>query len=316
MSSRDEGELTVKLSLDDLRIFGGPAAFNEAQHVGRPSMGDRDRLLARLDDLLNRRWFTNNGPYVQELEQRIADMVGVKHCVATCNATIALEIAAHAAELTGEVIVPSFTFVATAHALQWIGLTPVFCDVEPNGANIDPAAVEELITPATSAIVGVHVWGKPCDADRLGDIAHRHGLRLIFDAAHAFGCSYRGRMIGSLGDAEVFSFHATKWVNAFEGGAIVTNDESIAAKAALMRNFGFATYDLVTCLGINGKMTEICAAMGLTSLESMAQFIRLNYVNYRRYRQELAGLPGIVVLPYDETEQNNYYYVVIEIDEP
>ncbi len=305
----------MKLSLDDLRIFGGPLAFDETQHVGRPNIGNRDRLLARLDDLLDRRWLTNNGPYVQEFEQRIADLVGVKHCIATSNATVALEIAARAAELSGEVIIPSFTFVATAHALQWIGITPVFCDVESEGPNIDPDAVEKAITPATSGILGVHVWGKPCGADRLGEIARRYGLRLLFDAAHAFGCSYRGRMIGSLGDAEVFSFHATKCVNAFEGGAIVTNDDGIAARAKLMRNFGFATYDVVTSLGINGKMTEICAAMGLTSLESMAQFTRINYDNYRQYRRELADLPGITVMAYDEGEQNNYHYVVIEIDE-
>ncbi len=309
------GVLAVKLNLSDLRIFGGPAAFEETLHVGRPNVGDRDRLIARIDDLLNRRWLTNNGPYVQELERRIADLAGVKHCIATCNATVALQIVARAAELAGEVIVPSFTFVATAHALQWVGITPIFCDVEPAGPNVDPAAVEDAITPATTGIVGVHVWGKPCDVDALRDIARRHRLRLIFDAAHAFGCSYRGCMVGSLGDAEVFSFHATKYLNAFEGGAIVTDDDDIAARAALLRNFGFATYDEVVSPGINGKMTEICAAMGLTSIESMDRFIQINYENYRCYGRELHGIPGITLVSYDETEQNNYHYVVVEVDE-
>src|SRR5208282_3036705 len=180
----------------DLAIFGKPPAFAEKMHVGRPNVGNREHLLARINDMLDRVWFTNNGPYVQEFEARIAQFVGVRHCVAMCNGTISLEIAIRATGLRGEVIVPSFTFVATAHALQWQEITPVFCDIDPRTHLIDPAQVQRLITPRTTGIVGVHTWGNPCDVEALSQIAARRNLTLLFDAAHAFGCSYRGKMIG------------------------------------------------------------------------------------------------------------------------
>lgn len=303
-------------SREQLAVLGGSPAFDEKLHVGRPNVGDRERVLARINDLLDRRWLTNNGPFVQEFEQKIAELLGVRHCVVTCNATVALEIAIKAAGLDGEVIVPSFTFVATAHAFQWQGLTPVFCDVDPDTHNLDPRRVEELITPRTTAIVGVHLWGRPCDADALAEIAHRHDLTLMFDAAHAFGCSYEGRMVGSLGDAEVFSFHATKFLNAFEGGAVTTHNDGLADRLRLMRNFGFAGYDEVACVGTNGKMNEASAAMGLTSLEHLDEFVAVNRRNYTRYREELQDVPGVSLLSYDEGEKRNYQYVVLEIDEP
>jgi len=284
-------------------------------HVGRPSIGDRQRLLKRINTLLDRRWLTNNGPYVQEFEQLVAEIVGVKHCIATCNATAGLEIVFKAAGLAGEVIVPSFTFIATAHALQWQGIKPVFCDVDPQTHNIDPHRIESLITPLTTAIIGVHLWGRVCDVDALANIAKTHQLKLLFDAAHAFGCSHKGRMVGNFGDAEVFSFHATKSVNTFEGGAVVTNDDELAHRVRLMKNFGFADIDEVIDIGTNGKMSEVSAAMGLTSLESMEGFININYRNYRQYRQQLAYVPGIHLVSYDETERCNYQYVVLEIDE-
>ena len=187
-------------SLTDLAIFGGAPVFKEKLYVGRPNIGNRDRLLTRINDILDRRWLTNNGLYVQEFEQRIADLVGVKHCIATCNATIALEIAIRAADLKGEVIIPSFTFIATAHALQWQEITPVFCDVDPFSHNIDPNQIEQKITPRTTGILGVHLWGRPCNIEALSEIAHTHNLKLMFDASHALGCSYNGRMIGSFGD--------------------------------------------------------------------------------------------------------------------
>ncbi|HYO16575.1 MAG TPA: aminotransferase class I/II-fold pyridoxal phosphate-dependent enzyme [Thermoanaerobaculia bacterium] len=304
----------MKAQSVELAVFGGPPAFAEPLHVGRPNVGDRGRLLARINDLLDRRWLTNHGPYVEELEGRIASLVGARHCIAMCNGTVALEIAARALGLSGEVIVPSFTFVATAHALRWQEVTPVFCDIDPRTCNLDPGRVEELITPRTTGIVGVHLWGRPCDADALRDIARRRGLRLLFDAAHAFGCSYRGRMVGTLGDAEVFSFHATKFLNSFEGGAVLTDDDALAAKIRLMKNFGFAGYDEVIHLGINGKMSEVAAAMGLTSLESMDEFIAVNRRNYHRYREELADLPGLRLVEYDESERCNYQYIVLDVD--
>jgi dTDP-4-amino-4,6-dideoxygalactose transaminase len=267
-----------------------------------------------MNDLLDRRWLSNHGPYVQEFERRIADRVGVRHCVATPNATVGLEIAIRALGLRGEVVVPSFTFVATAHVLQWLGITPVFCDVEPERLTLDPAAVEALVGPRTTGILGVHLWGRPCDVEALSDIADRHHLRLLFDAAHAFGCSHHGRMVGSFGDAEVFSFHATKFCNAFEGGAIVTNDDDLAATVRLMHNFGFAGYDTVVGLGINGKMNEASAAMGLTSLESLDEFIAANRRNYEQYRRELAGVRGLRVLPFSEGDRHNYQYVAVQVD--
>lgn len=305
----------MKKIIDDLAIFGGAPAFQETLHVGRPNLGDRERLLERINDMLDRRWLSNNGPYVQEFERRIADMIGVKHCIAMCNGTVALEIAIRSLELKGEVIVPSFTFVATAHALQWQQITPVFCDIDPRTHTIDPSCIEKMITPRTTGIIGVHLWGRPCDIESLEEIAASHRLKLLFDAAHGFGCSYKGGMIGSFGSAEVFSFHATKFFNTCEGGAIVTDDDALADKIRLMKNFGFSGYDNVIYIGTNGKMNEFSALMGLTNLESIDEFIAVNYGNYKSYEQELRGLPGVSLITYDQKEKYNYQYVILEIDE-
>lgn len=304
----------AKTRIHDLAILGGEPELGEMLHVGRPNLGNRQRLMKRIDDLLDRRWLTNQGPYVQELEGRLADMLGVEHCIAMCNGTIALEIAARALGMSGEVIVPAFTFVATPHALQWQEITPVFCDVDPATHNIDPQRVESLVTPRTSGIVGVHAWGQPCDIEALSAIASRHQLKLMFDAAHAFGCRYRDQMIGNFGDAEVFSFHATKFFNTFEGGAVVTNDDDLATRIRLMHNFGFAGLDSVIYIGTNGKMSEVSAAMGLTSLESLERFVAVNRENYRAYLRGLSGIPGIHMLTYDEREQGNFQYIVLEVD--
>lgn len=315
MSTVGHNSESVKAGIDDLAIFKGTPASKDLLHVGRPNVGDRRRLIERIDDILDKRWLTNGGPYVREFEQRIADLVEVKHCVAMCNATIALEIAIRALELSGEVIVPSFTFVATAHALQWQAITPVFCDIDPRTHTLDPKKVEQMITPRTTGIIGVHLWGQACDVEALAEIAARHRLRLIFDSAHAFGCSYKGCMIGGFGDAEVFSFHATKFLNSLEGGAVVTNDDELAQKIRLMKNFGFTHYDQTDYIGTNGKMNEMSAAVGLTNLESMDDFITVNYRNYQEYLKELAELPGIKVFQHDEKERGNYQYVVLEIDQ-
>lgn len=307
--------LNFKDQYEQLAIFGNLPAFDEVIHVGRPNIGDRDRLYERIDDLLDRRWLTNNGFYVQEFEQNIAKILNVKHCIAMCNGTVALEIAIRALGLTGEVIVPSFTFIATAHALQWQEITPVFCDVDPQSHTINPWRIEALITPRTSGIIGVHVWGQPCNVEILAEISNKHNLKLLFDASHAFGCSSNGCMIGNFGQAEVFSFHATKFLNSFEGGAIVTNDDELAAKIRLMKNFGFAGYDNVIYIGTNGKMAEISAAMGLTGLESLDKFIKVNYQNYCQYKDELSNILGLRFLTYNEFEKCNYQYIILEIDE-
>ncbi|MBD2358452.1 aminotransferase class I/II-fold pyridoxal phosphate-dependent enzyme [Tolypothrix sp. FACHB-123] len=304
-----------KTYVKDLAIFGGIPAFDEKLYVGRPNIGNRDRLLERINDMLDRRWLSNNGAFVQEFEQRVADYLGVKHCIAVCNGTIALELVIRALELKGEVIVPSFTFIATAHALQWQEITPVFCDIDPKTHTLNPWRIESLITPRTTGIIGVHVWGQPCDIDNLREIADKHHLKLMFDASHAFGCSHNGRMIGNFGSAEVFSFHATKFINSFEGGVIVTNDDELNQKIRLMKNFGFSGFDNVIYLGTNGKMPEVSAAMGLTSLESLEEFIKVNQHNYKCYQEGLAGIPGVSLFPMDVSEKRNCQYVVLEIDE-
>jgi len=305
----------MKSNSAELAILGGLPAFKEKLHVGRPNIGQKERLLSRIEEMLDRVWLSNNGPLVQEFEQEMAQMLGVKHVVAMCNATIALEIVTRALGMDGEVIVPSFTFVATAHSLQWQGVTPVFCDVNPDTHLLDPACLEKMITPRTTGIIGVHLWGRPCEVEALQEIASRHNLKLVFDAAHAFGCSHQGQMIGNFGNAEVFSFHATKFFNTFEGGAIATNDDELAKKIRLMKNFGFAGYDNVIYVGTNGKMTEVCAAMGLTGLESLDKFIAINRENYRLYAEGLAGVPGLKAVRYNENEKSNYQYIVYEVDD-
>jgi dTDP-4-amino-4,6-dideoxygalactose transaminase len=211
--------------------------------------------------------------------------------------------------------VPSFTFVATAHALQWQEITPVFCDIDARTHTIDPAQIEKMITPRTTGIIGVHTWGHACDVEALEAIARRRSLQLLFDAAHAFACRHKGKPIGGFGRCEIFSFHATKFFNTFEGGAVLTNDDALAEKMRLMRNFGFRGNDNVIYIGTNGKMTEVCAAMGLTSLESVDEFVATNRRNYGAYRRELDGIPGFTLLAYDESERSNYQYIVVEVDE-
>lgn len=295
-----------------LAIFGGPSTFAAPVHVGRPNLGDRRTIAQYLEEILDRNWLTNGGPLVDEFETRVAALHGVKHCVSMTNGTIALEIAIRALGLRDEVIVPAFTFVATAHALQWQGITPVFCDVDKSH-NIDPTRVEELITPRTTGILAVHLWGRPCDVWSLQHLADRHGLKLLFDAAHAFGAAHAGTMIGNFGDAEVLSFHATKVLNSFEGGAVLTNDAVLAERVRLMRNFGFSGVDNVIYVGTNGKMTEICAAMGLTSLASFPSFVARNRENYFLYRELLADVPGISLLDHGLRDLRTWHYVVLEV---
>ncbi len=305
----------VKQCVSDLAVFGGEPAFKDPLHVGRPNVGDRHIFRQQVDDILDRRWLTNDGPYVRAFEREVELLVGVQHCVAVANATVGLEIVVRALGLTGEVIVPSMTFVATVHVLQWLGITPLFCDVDPHTLNLDPIQVEKLITPRTTGILGVHLWGRPCAVEQLAEIAQKYGLKLLYDAAHALGCSYRGQMVGNFGDAEVFSFHATKVCNALEGGMIATTNGRLAGTLRRMRNFGFAGMDCVAGEGINGKMNEVSAAMGLTSLASLESFVARNYYNYRSYRRDLAEVPGLTWATFDEQERNNYHYVVLLLDE-
>ncbi|WP_308403043.1 aminotransferase class I/II-fold pyridoxal phosphate-dependent enzyme [Streptomyces sp. BV286] len=289
--------------------------FREPLHVGRPNMGSRARLTERLDGALDRLYLTN-GPLVREFEEKLAEVAGVGHCVAVCNATVGLQVAARAAGIRAgdEIIVPAFTWVATAAALDWIGIVPVFCDADERTGNLDPSEVEALIGPRTRGIMGVHVFGYPCAMDELTDIADRHGLPLLFDAAHAIGCTYKGRPVGGFGAAEVYSFHATKFVNSFEGGAIVTRDAEFAERCRELRNFGITASGEIRSGGTNAKMNEAAAAMGLTSLEVMGELMDINTLNHRRYEKGLEGLAGVRVRGQAEGERANHQYLVIEID--
>ncbi len=299
---------------DNLALLGGAAAFTETLHVGRPNLPNRQRFMQRLEGVLDSCRLTNFGPQVVEFEQRVAELTGAAHCVATCNATTGLELAIRALDMAGEVIVPSFTFVADPAALAWQGITPVFCDVDPQSHCIDVARVEAAITARTTGILAVHLWGNVCAVAALQDIADRYNIKLLFDAAHAFGCTVGGRAVGSFGDAEVFSFHATKFINAFEGGAIVTNNAELAQRLRFMTNFGFSAEDEVSHLGVNGKMSEASAAMGLTSLEAMSDIILHNADNHQAYVRGLASVPGVRVMQRDPAQQHNFHYIVAEID--
>ena len=310
-------EKTIKTfnSTSDLAINGAPPAFEETLHVGRPNIADRALFDQYVDQIYDAKWLTNNGPLVQELEQQIQEHLGVKHCIAMCNGTIALEIASRALGFQGEVIVPSFTFIATAHALQWQNIKPVFADIDPQTHNLDPVSVKRAITDNTTGIIGVHLWGRPSPIDELQAIADEHGLKLMFDAAHAFGCSYKGISIGNFGECEVLSFHATKFFNTFEGGAVVTNDDKLAEQMRLMRNFGFDGLDRVIYPGTNGKLTEVCAAMGLCNLKVLNDVLDKNRKNYEHYLVQIDAIGGIKMLRYDNEESFNYQYIVLEVDE-
>jgi dTDP-4-amino-4,6-dideoxygalactose transaminase len=299
----------------ELADNGIQPAFDEPLHVGRPNIGSREAFMKYAGEIFDRRWLSNNGPLVQEFEQRVADYHGVKHCISMCNGTVALEIAIRALGMEGEVIIPSYTFVATAHALSWQAITPVFADIDPNTHNLDPDAVRRMITPRTTGIIGVHLWGRAAPVEALQEIADEHDLKLMFDAAHAFGCSSGGTMIGNFGECEVLSFHATKFFNTFEGGAVLANNDELAEKMRLMRNFGFSGFDNVIHPGTNGKMIEIAAAMGLVNLDAIDSVIDANRRNHQAYSEGLSDLPGIRVLSFDDAERNNYQYVVMEVDD-
>ena len=286
-------------------------AFSDPLHVGRPNILDRDAFLAHVHGALDRVWLSNHGPLVQELERRLAALLGVRHCVTTSNGTMGLELAIRALGLSGEVIVPSFTFIATVHALHRQGITPVFADVDPATHCIDPAAVRRLVTPRTTGILAVHLWGRAAAVDELQSVADEHGLALLFDAAHAFGATVGARPVGTFGRAEVMSFHATKFFHTVEGGAVVTDDDDLAQTVRLMRNFGFTGEDAVAGEGTNGKLNEVCAAMGLANLARLDDILAVNRRNHDAYARELRGIPGISVLDPPVAGRTNHQYVVM-----
>ena len=304
----------MKKQPSDLACCGGQPLFAEKLYVGRPNLCDRAKLHAALDQIFDNRWLTNDGPFLRRFEERLQTFLGVRHVVAVCNATIGLQMVyralGRADPARRKALMPAFTFIATAHAWEWEGGTPVFCDVDPDRHLLAPADVAARLDDETGLIVGVHVWGQPGRIDELEALARARKIPLVFDSAHAFSNFHGSRRIGGFGDAEVFSFHATKFFNTFEGGAIATNDDALAAELRHMRNFGFAGYDRVVRLGTNGKMQEISAAMGLCLLDEIDGLLETNRRNYRAYRAAFAGLPGISLLELDKPETLNCQYVV------
>ena len=287
--------------------------MNRTLHVGQPNIGNQEVFLDRVRDALDRRWLSNNGPYVQMLEQKVCDLLGVKHCITVANATLGMQLLlACLGDSEGEVIVPSFTFIATPHAILWENMQPVFAEVNPETHCLDPADVERRITSHTRAICGVHLWGNACDVEVLQMIAKKHEIYLYYDAAHAFACKMpNGSYIGGFGDAEVFSFHATKFFQSLEGGAITTNNGHLASSLRMLRNFGyFGDGSPPQMLGINAKMNEISAAMALTNLESLDAFVEVNRRNYSSYMEVLPRAVKLYRPQY--IEGWNYQYVVIE----
>jgi dTDP-4-amino-4,6-dideoxygalactose transaminase len=283
-------------------------------HVGYPNVGDELLYLCLMDEVIETRRLTNDGPVVKLFEDRLAEFLDVEHVVAVANATLGLEILVRALDMDKDVIVPSFTFIATPNAVTWCGGRPVFADVAPDELTIDPRHVERLVTKRTSGIVGVHTFGHPCKVDELQVLADSYNVPLIFDAAHALGCSYKDQKIGHFGRAEVFSFHATKVVNSIEGGAIATSDPDLAATCRQMRNFGIERGEVVN-LGINAKMSEVHAAMGLVNLAHYDEIVEHNEEMWGIYEKGLADVDEAWLIQPHDGHRHNYHYVPVYVRE-
>jgi dTDP-4-amino-4,6-dideoxygalactose transaminase len=301
-----------------LAILGGEPAFKKPLHVGRPNLPDKESLQQYLDSIFDSRWLTNNGPLVSAFREKLEEVLQVKNCIPICNGTIAMELVERALGFKDEVILPSYTFVATAHSLQWQKITPVFSDIGEEDVTIAPASIESMLTPKTTGIIGVHVYSYPCDYKAIGEIARDRSIKVLYDAAHAFCCEVNGIPYSNLGDATVFSFHATKFFNTFEGGAVATNDDSLAEEVRLMSNFGFAgkVRDQVDYLGINGKMTEISAAMGLAMMGSIEQIRERNRQNFEAYKAGFSQIEGLELIePPPQMTKHNWQYVIVKVNE-
>ena len=294
-----------------VRAYGLP----EPVYVTRPTMPGLTEYTEYLRGIWERRWLTNDGVLHQELERRLCEYLGVEHLSLFCNGTIALLVALHALRInSGEVITTPFTFPATAHALYWNGLRPVFCDIDEATFNIDPNHIERLIGSDTKAILAVHVYGTPCDVDAIQAIADRHGLHLIYDAAHAFGVKYHDRSIMQYGDMSMLSFHATKLFSTIEGGALVSRTAAQRSRINFLKNFGIAGEEEVIGPGINGKMDEFQAAFGLLHLRMVDDEIAVRKGISSIYRARLAKVPGLTLLQNSALTQPNYAYVPIRVN--
>jgi dTDP-4-amino-4,6-dideoxygalactose transaminase len=284
-------------------------------YVTQPFLPPLEEFTPYLEQIWANKILTNAGPFHQQLEQALCEYLGVKHLALFTNGTIALVTALQALRITGEVITTPYSFVATAHSLLWNGIKPVFVDVEPNTLNLDPAKIEAAITPQTTAIMPVHVYGRPCDVDAIQKIADIYNLKVIYDAAHAFGVQCHCGSVLNHGDLSVLSFHATKVFNTFEGGAIVCPDAKTKQRIDHLKNFGFVDEVTVVAPGINGKMSEVNAAFGLLQLKHIDAALARRKEIADTYRQALAGVMGIHVLPDAGEAVSNYGYFTILVQE-
>lgn len=288
----------------------------EPVYVTKPTMPDLGRYTQELESIWQTGWLTNQGCFHLELERRLEQHLAVENLSLFCNGTIALLVALQSLRINGgEVITTPFTFAATPHVLHWNGVTPVFADIDPQTFNLDPSRIEQHIGSNTRAILAVHVYGTPCDVDAIQAIADRHGLAVVYDAAHAFGVRYKGESILRYGNASVLSFHATKLYTTIEGGAVVASSPQHKERVDFLKNFGIADEETVIGPGINGKLNEFQAAFGLLQLETVDQEIAKRAALARLYCERLETLPGIVLLPHNKDVTPNHSYFPILIDE-
>lgn len=282
--------------------------------VTSPLLPSLDDFIPYLEDIWDRKWLTNNGHYHQKLEQALCEYLKVPYISLFTNGTLPLMCALQALRITGEVITTPYSFVATTHSLWWNGIKPVFVDIDPITCNLDPEKIEAAITPKTTAIMPVHVYGKPCDTVRIQEIADKYGLKVIYDAAHAFGVEVNGKSILESGDMSTLSFHATKVYNTIEGGALVCHDEQTKKRIDYLKNFGFAGETTIVAPGINGKMDEVRAAYGLLNLKQVDSAIEARRKVAVQYRDALKDIPGIRFMEDIPGVRHNYSYFPIFIN--
>ena len=288
--------------------------FNKPVYVTRPFLPPLSEFTKHLTEIWENKWLTNHGPVEQRLEEALARLYKTTNICLFNNGTQALQIALQGMNITGEAITTPFTFVATTHALYWNKIRPVFCDIEPKYYSIDPDKIENLITPRTTAIVAVHVYGFPCHLEKLKHIAQKHDLYLIYDAAHAFGVNIGGKSIANFGDVSMFSFHATKLYHSFEGGMLIFKDDRLKNTFNYLKNFGFNSNGEVVMPGTNAKMSEVHAVMGLLLLDYLDDIIAKQKNLTACYREMLSEIPGVSVYPELPTEVDyNYSYLPVEI---
>ena len=281
--------------------------------VTTPDLAPLQQFIPYLEQIWESNWVTNNGRFHGELESALCSHLGVDNLALTCNGTTALLIALRALELEGEVITTPYSFVATSHAIVWNGLSPVFVDIDADTMNLDPARIEAAITPDTSAILPVHCYGRPCDVQAIGEIADRHGLKVIYDAAHAFDVTLDDSSVLRHGDMSILSFHATKAFNTIEGGAIVCGDDVMKERIDRLKDFGIVDETTVEALGINGKMNELQAAFGLLQLERSRDVIAKRRGIDAVYRDMLADVPGIEISDLPDSVSSNFTYFPIRV---